>query len=85
MKRLLLLILTVCFLTTSFAQTTTSKKALELYNKAVEYYEYGDARKAINTLKKALKIDKNFSDAQYKLAEIYLEQENAALRQRGET
>jgi len=81
---ILFIIFIFCFSISVFSQNSKNKMALELYKKGIEYYSKGEIKKAIEVLKKSIKLDKNFSDARNKLAEIYMDEESVISRARAE-
>ncbi len=76
--------LIICFSISVLPQSSENKAAVEFYKKAVEYYGNGETKKAIDALKKSLKLDNSFSDARNKLAEIYMDDEKAINRMKAE-
>ncbi len=80
MKKLLFLLLVSCFLhLASFAQpkkyTSESKRAINLYETALDYYNARQDELARTTLLKALDSDDKFLEARIMLADIYTEME----------
>ncbi len=75
-----LLIAAILFSCTSFSQTynpeKVNKKAIPIYQKAIEQIGYGEYKEAIATLEKCLAIDKNYVDAYLSLAGAYGELKN---------
>src|ERR1700722_5888650 len=63
--------------------TTNNKKAAKLYDEAANYYSSNQGEKAIDLLKKAIKEDSNFVEAQGMLGYIYddLGNEDEAIKQ----
>lgn len=78
MRNWSVIILFVLLYNTGFAQTytTTNKKAIEAYEKALSYLNARDNDAAIPLLKKAIKEDKNFVEAYLVLAEVNFDVEN---------
>lgn len=76
-KKILLLLSAGCLLFTVQAQpkkyTTDSKKAIKLYESALDYYNQRADEEARTTLIKALDADKNFIEARIMLADVYTE------------
>lgn len=78
MKKSTLLLLTLCFLgITVFAQpkkySSDSKRAINLYESALDYYDARADDQARTTLLKALEVDDKFLEARIMLADIYVE------------
>jgi len=80
----ILIILIFCFAISVLSQNSENKDAVDLYKKALEYYNKGEIEKAIEALEKSLKLDGKFSDARIKLAEMYLNQESVKGRVKAE-
>lgn len=76
----LLIIAAILFSSVCFSQTynpdKVNKKAIPIYQKAIEQLGYGDYKQAITTLEKCLAIDKNYVDAYLSLAGAYGELKN---------
>ncbi|MFC4231706.1 OmpA family protein [Parasediminibacterium paludis] len=74
------LILAIALSYTSFSQTynpdKVNKKALLVYQKAMEHLGYGEYKEAIPDLEKCIAIDKNYVDAYLSLAGAYGELKN---------
>lgn len=79
-QRLISLILFVFCLHIVYGQdlTTDSKRATNLYNDAIIYYNMRDYRKAIEYLESAIKADENFIEAYLTLGEVYLDAGNVS-------
>lgn len=78
MKKHIILFLVSCFFAlASYAQpqkyTTDSKRAINLYETALEYYNARQDEQARTTLLKALDADEQFLEARIMLADIYVE------------
>ncbi len=78
MKKILSLLLVSCFFAlASYAQprkySTESKRAINLYETALDYYNARADEQARTTLLKALDVDENFLEARIMLADIYVE------------
>ncbi len=76
-NKYLLIFIWVLAAIASLAQThqlsSTNKKALKYYNKAVSQYQYNDFNEAINSLNNSIKHDKNFIEAWLLLGDSYIE------------
>lgn len=73
-KQLLLIVMTLCVVPWMVAQTTyttKSKKAIQLYTEAQDYYVKNNPTQAISLLDEALLKDKKFLEAYFMKAEIY--------------
>lgn len=70
---LALLLLTLCLHANAFAQkySTTSKKAIKLYEKAEDFFRNRQFDEGIASLQKSLSADPNFTEAHYRLATTY--------------
>ena len=80
MKKIVFLLLAFCFFTVaSYAQpkkySTESKRAINLYETALDYYNARQDELARTTLLKALDSDDKFLEARIMLADIYTEME----------
>ena len=67
--KLLLSISLIFILNSTFAQ---NQKVQKLILQGIEFHDYGEYKKAIETYKKALKIDENSSLANYEIALSYI-------------
>lgn len=76
----LIVIATILFSSSVFAQAynpdKVNKKAIPIYQKAIEHLGYGEYKEAITTLEKCIAIDKNYVDAYLSLAGAYGELKN---------
>lgn len=81
---LFLLILIFCFSLLIFGQDSRNERAIELYKSGIEYYNEGKFKEAIDALKEVIKLDRKFSDARNKLAEIYIDMETPISRMKAE-
>ncbi len=74
------LIAAILFSCASFSQTynpeKVNKKAIPIYQKAIEHLGYGEYKEAITALEQCLVIDKNYVDAYLSLAGAYGELKN---------
>ncbi len=70
---LLILLLFCVSFSSAFAQkyTTSSKKAIKLYDKANEYFRARRFDEGIAELQKAIRVDENFAEAHYRLATTF--------------
>lgn len=79
-KRIVIFTCFVFFSKTIFAQVydpeKINKKAIEVYNKAMEELQYGEVKNAVPLLSKAIDLDKNYVDAYLSLAGVYGELKN---------
>ncbi len=78
MKKILFLFLGSCFFTlASYSQvkkySTDSKRAINLYETALDYYNSRSDEQARTTLLKALEVDDKFLEARILLADLYIE------------
>src|SRR3990170_793941 len=80
MKKLFLYLITYIFLYSSFSQSydpgKVNKKALALYNQAMEQAQDGHLTKAADLLQQALQIDNKYLEAYLSLAGVYGQQKN---------
>ncbi|MDI9366367.1 MAG: OmpA family protein [Flavobacterium sp.] len=76
----LILIAAILFSSTGFSQTYNpdkiNKKAISIYQKAIEHLGYAAYKEAITALEKCINIDKNYVDAYLSLAGAYGELKN---------
>ena len=79
-KKIFVFTCIVFFCNTSFAQVydpeKINKKAIDVYNKAMEELQYGEVKNAVPLLSKAIELDKNYVDAYLSLAGVYGELKN---------
>ncbi len=74
---LLIILFWICSGTLSMAQLhTTSRKALKIYNQALQSYRFVDYEKAVTELKMVLAEDPGFLEAQLLMAEICTDMKN---------
>ena len=75
MKNLLLYVSTYLLLAASFSQTynpdKVNKKAVKLYNQAMERAQDGNLISATGLLLQCIEIDPNYTDAYLSLAALY--------------
>lgn len=79
-KTLFIFTCILLFSKTIFAQVydpeKINKKAIDVYNKAMEELQYGEVKNAVPLLSKAIDLDKNYVDAYLSLAGVYGELKN---------
>ncbi|MFN8689176.1 MAG: tetratricopeptide repeat protein, partial [Cyclobacteriaceae bacterium] len=61
----------------SQALSTKSKRAIELYLQADNYRVRGQYEQAESMLREAIKVDKNFEEAYFRLAQVLDRKENS--------
>lgn len=75
MKKAFLLLCLFCSCKIIFSQVydpeSINKKAIDVYNKAMEHLQYGETKEALPFLLKAIALDKNYMDAYLSLAGIF--------------
>ena len=80
MKKLFLYLITYSFLHTSLSQSydpaKVDKKAIALYNQAMEQAQDGHLTQAADLLQQALQIDNKYLEAWLSLAGVYGQQKN---------
>ncbi|MFN8881531.1 MAG: OmpA family protein [Cyclobacteriaceae bacterium] len=72
-----ILLLLVSFSAWSQALSTKSKRAIELYLQADNYRVRGQYEQAESMLREAIKVDKNFEEAYFRLAQVLDRKENS--------
>ena len=85
MKHIAHIIFTVLFYLNILAGGGQNVDAVKFYKKGAEYYKEEKIEDAIKAIKKAIKIDKNFTEAHAKLAEIYMGMDSPVKKQLAET
>ncbi len=81
MKKILLSIISIFFISTSVLAAEFSTEAMLQYNQGIDYYKAGQYENSIQCFREAIRLEPSYIDAYYNLGSVleYLQQYDAAL------